>query len=166
MRHDATIDGRAIVCANSSTLGYSRVTARVGCCFVYREYHDEARTHYQLRLARMLGRVKYAPALTGDTGPAKNLILALALSDDGRFGYERWVRPEDVSEIYDTPPTAFAAFFFAPKIPHDVHMMRRLMEYGTMSDSYIANHEETAVRLRKDDAEWEARKGQVAEVTS
>ncbi len=72
----------------------------------------------------------------------------MMLSDDSTFAYERWIAPEEVTRVFDSP-SKFAAFFFAPKLPYDRSTMRRLMEYGTVSESYIDNAPGHVVRWKQ-----------------
>lgn len=143
MRTDCALDGRQVLCRNASTIGYSSVFLRVGMPFTFRD-GEETRT------ARMLARVKYAPQLAHNEKPIKNWILAMVLSPMGTHCYERWVNPDDVTQTHPEAPTKLAAFFFAPKLPYDVHTMRRLMAHGTIADSYIDNAPERV-------ADWQAR---------
>lgn len=131
MRTDAKIDGRQVICPNASMIGYSSVKLRVGMVFTYQDEHGN-------HTGRMIGRVAYAPALAGDAAPVRNHILALVLADDCTFCYERWIDPKDVTRTAPVP-SAMAAFFFSPTLPYDVHMLRRLNEYGTLSDQFVGN---------------------------
>lgn len=125
-------------------IGFSTVTARVGCYFAYRDGEC-------VSLARMLGRVN-APGGWGEK-PIKNYILAMVLGMEGTHAFERWVDPDTVTRICsEGPPHKLAAFFFQPKLPYDVHMMRRLMEHGTVSDSYIEQHAERVAMFKARDA--------------
>jgi hypothetical protein len=145
MRTDVTIDGRQVICTNASLLGYSTRRARVGCFFVY---SDEAGTNH---VARMLGRVVFAPRLGAELKPVKNHILAMVLMSWAQSAAERWVDPATVIAVFEKPPTRLAAFFFAEKLPYDVHTMRRLMEQGTVSDSYIENHADRVAMFKERD---------------
>jgi hypothetical protein len=144
MRTDVTIDGRQVICTNASLLGYSTRRARVGCFFVY---SDEAGTNH---VARMLGRIVYAPDLPPGK-PIKNHILAMVLMSWAQSAAERWVDPATVIAVYEKPPTRLAAFFFAEKLPYDAHTMRRLMEQGTVQDSYIEKHAERVAMFKERD---------------
>jgi hypothetical protein len=145
MRTDCTIDGRQVICRNASLLGYSTCRARVGCFFVY---YDEAGTNH---LARMLGRVAFAPAIGRGEKPIKNFILAMVLTSWAQSAMERWVDPATVLAVYEKPPTNLAAFFFQPKLPYDAQTMRRLMEHGTVSDEYIERHAERVAMFKQRD---------------
>lgn len=144
MRTDVTIDGRYIPCPNATRLGFCKWRAQVGDLIVY----DECGDH--LRMARVLGRIAYAPALEGDKGPIKGWALVMALSEDGSLAYERWVDPAKIKIVIESP-AKFAAFFFAPKLPYDAHTMRRLMEHGTMSEQYVEHAAERAAMFKKRD---------------
>lgn len=127
---DATIDGKQVICPNASLLASGTRKARVGC-MVTCEHNG------QTRIARMLGRVAYSPAIEG-AERIENYLLVMMLAEDGTFAYERWIDPKEVTRIFESP-AKFAAFFFAPKLPYDLKTMRRLMDHGTMSESYINN---------------------------
>jgi hypothetical protein len=90
MRTDARFDKRQVICRNSSFLGYSKGTARVG---------DLVFTKHGL-LARMIGRITYAPALEPNDKPIKNWILAVGMVGDLlEHTHERWINPEHVVRV-------------------------------------------------------------------
>jgi hypothetical protein len=144
MRTDATIDRKQVICRNSSHLGYSKVTARTGDIVVYSE-GKEWGTH----VARVIGRVAYAPSL--GTEPAiRNYLVVASMSNDLTFVGERWVNPEDVSQVFSVrPETArLLAFFLSPEFGHEsVDNLRRWTESGfaTVNDwlAYEVTHEPT-----------------------
>jgi hypothetical protein len=131
MRTDCKIDNRKVICKNSTLIGHSTNVCKAGDFFTY--CTDGAQTH----LARSLGRVS-APSLSPNDSPIKGYILAMVLSNDATFAFERWVNPDDVLSV-NPVPTHMAAFFFAPTIPYDAEMIRRLGEHGTLSDEFIEN---------------------------
>lgn len=143
MRTDCKIDNRAIPCPNASLLGYAYGRAKAGHCVTYREGD-------KVRLARVLGRVT-APALPGDASPVKGWALVMALSEDGTHAYERWINPANITRVFDAP-TNLAAFFFAPTLPYGVATMRRLMEHGTICDSYVAEAPDRVAMFAERDA--------------
>lgn len=135
MRTDVTIDNRAIPCPNAGGFGGGgHGRAKAGHCILYRENHADG-THSE-RLARVLGRIS-AAGLNYANKPVKGFALVMALSNDASFAYERWVDPADIVQVFDVP-NAMAAFFFAPKLAYDAATMRRLMDYGTVSNRYVA----------------------------
>lgn len=155
MRTDVTIDGRQVPCPNASLLAFGRGAARPGDLISYDEEHcadlgancGSHRHSIQQRTARVLGRV------TASDLPAPR-ILVLALSDCSTFAYERWVEPARVRRVQrmtdgDRDVAAFAALFFARKLPGDANEMRRLADHGTLSASHVGR---VAERL----AEWRA----------
>lgn len=151
MRTDCTIDGKQVICRNATLIGFATCKARVGSYFVY---HDGT----EQRMARMLGRIAFAPALPDIDGKygtgakhIKNHILAMVWFPMGHCA-ERWIDPADVIECYANPPADIAAFFFAPKIPYDAQTMRRLMEYGTCSSGRAANIPEQVAEFAQRDA--------------
>lgn len=146
MRNDCTIDGRAVLCPNASLIGYGKARAQVGDFVVYGSDYDNERL-----LARMLGRVTYLENVNGRV-VENRAILGMVLSDTGAYAFERWIDPAHVRRVTAAHPgnAAFAAVFFAEKLPYDVRTMRRLIEHGTMSDRYVGN---MLARV----AEWKAR---------
>lgn len=132
MRTDAIIDDLSVICPNASTLGYAKLTARRGDLIRYEERYVGGASGD--RLARVIGRIAYAPALS-ETPAIKNFLLVLALSDSGTFCYERWIDPKDVREVNAFPAKLFA--FFAAPLKYDAQMYRRLSDYGTLSEQYI-----------------------------
>ena len=90
MRTDATFDKRQVKCPNSRIFGYSKVTAQVG---------DLIYTKHGL-LARMIGRIVYAPSLEVNEAPIHNWILAIAMVGDLlEHTHERWIKPEHVVRV-------------------------------------------------------------------
>lgn len=151
MRTDCTIDGKQVICPTATLIGFATRKCRVGSYFVYRDGTEQ-------RMARMLGRVAFAPALPDINGKyatgakhIKNHILAMVWFPMGHCA-ERWIDPADVIECYATPPADIAAFFFAPKLPYGAQIMRRLMEHGTCSNAYIANAPERVAEFAKRDS--------------
>ena len=139
---DATIDGRQVICCNASLLAGGTRSARVGH-MVTCDYNG------QTRLARVLGRIVHAPAIDCEGGERlENWLLVMMLSDDSTHAYERWIDPATVTRIFESPDR-FAAFFFAPKLPYDLKTMRRLMDHGTMSESYIDNAPKHVARWKE-----------------
>jgi hypothetical protein len=140
MRTDCKIDNRKVICKNSSLIGYSTNVVKAGDFFTYTDHNRN-----QIQMARSLGRVS-APALSANEKPINGYILALVLSGDGTFAFERWVNPDDVQSVMPLP-TKMTAFFFAPTIPYDAQTMRRLGEHGTLADEFID-------KARQRVAEW------------
>ena len=136
MRTDVKINEKQVICPNASLLGYSTCKCRVGYFLVYKETYTDG--SYNTRLARMIGRIEKAPEkeLIGH-------IVALALDDNGSHGYERWVDPKDVLEVYAPQHvSAFATWFFSgEKLPYGHNMLRKLSDYGTLSAHYIQHAE-------------------------
>jgi hypothetical protein len=89
----------------------------------------------QKRVARSLGRIAWCDR---DGENCVGFVLAMELSQDATFAYERWINPDDITAIFDAP-TAMAAFFFAAELPYSPDMIRRLLDYGTVSDRYVNN---------------------------
>ena len=137
MRTDCKISRKSVRCPNASLLGHAKPVAKVGDLVVYKEPYTDG--SYSSRAARMIGTVDYAPPIGNDTKPVKGYLLVLALSNDCTFCYERWINPKDVIEVRDNP-SAFAAWFFADKLP-DADTARRLAEYGGLNDSSLRRPE-------------------------
>lgn len=131
MRKDCVIDNRRVACPNSSTIGYAKRHCKRGDLFIY---DNEAGRP----LARSLGRV---------TCEGKSYILAMVLSGDATFAFERWIDPALVREVIDVP-TDLAKFFFAKRLPYDAQTMRELMEHGTVSQRYIRAHKARAAAFK------------------
>lgn len=131
MRTDARYDGVSVRCPNASNY---RLQARVGCMFLYRKESGE------FVIARMLGRVAFAPAIEAGTNSVpeiRNWIHALVLSRECDFAYQTWVNPEEVVNIFETTPHHFVRWFFQPDFPYPVEMLCRLEAHGTLSERYI-----------------------------
>lgn len=92
MRTDCILDKRQVVCRNSSHIGFSHVTARVGDMVLFREGEHT-------RTGRMLARIQWAPGICGDK-PIKNWLCVAVISDRLDHVCERWVNPVDVLEVY------------------------------------------------------------------
>lgn len=142
MRTDAKIDRKQVICRNSSHLGYSKVTARTGDIVVYTENLETS------HVARVIGRIAYAPPLSGDVHPIRNYLIVASLSKDLTYVGERWVNPEDVSQVFAVrPETAkLLAFFLSPEFGHEsIDNLRRWTESGfaTVNDwlAYEVTHE-------------------------
>lgn len=144
MRTDAVIDARQVICKNASLIGFGTLKARVGS---FLTYEDSAGMHY----ARMLARIKYAPALAGDEAPIRNWLLCAVLSRYGSNIGEHWVNPDWVRTI-ELVPTRTAEFFFAPKLQYTANMYRRLIEHGTLQEHYIDQHAERVAEFKARDA--------------
>jgi hypothetical protein len=129
MRTDCTIDRKQVRCPKASMLGYSKPVARLGDWVTWvwdgRQY-----------TGRMIGRIAYAPRLTGDEKPIRGWILALMLSCELTSCCERWVSPDDVTEIHENAPDIstflqwFASTDLAILARNDVTALRGVVGYG------------------------------------
>lgn len=108
-RKDVKIDKRDMPVFNSTSLGYSRATLKKGDHFIYKERYTDG-TH-GFRLAKSHGRVK--PVVSLENEPVKWYILAQAASDGMTFTYERWIEPDNVTEVIpkDRVNSNIEAFF-------------------------------------------------------
>lgn len=140
MRTDVKLDKKQVICRYASTLGFSKNILSCGDLFIYRTDNSDTAT------CRMLARIKFAPAIGEDKAPIKNWICAMQLSTCATFTYERWVNPDWITEIPPIP-TKLAQFFFAPALPYSADLLRKLMEYGTISNQYIDGIAERAKLL-------------------
>lgn len=73
--------------------GFGQWKAQGGDFITYRENYTDG--SYGRRFARVIGVITKCDN-QGPSGVGK--LLVLAVSDDGSFGYERWVEPEEVLE--------------------------------------------------------------------
>ena len=90
MRQDASFDKRQVICKNATHLGYGKIRAQVG---------DLVLTKDGL-LARMIGRITYAPTLAPTDKPIRNWILAVAMTGQMlEHTSERWIDPADVTRV-------------------------------------------------------------------
>lgn len=120
------IDGRKVRLPNATTLGYCKSTASPGDLI----QHGERR-----ELARVLGRIVSSDR---DGERCDGFLYVLQLSDDATFSYVRWIDPAAVS-VCHAPSAglqAFAAFFFAERMPFDAAEIAELADHGTLSASY------------------------------
>ena len=75
---------------NARTLGFNVWKAKAGDLITYVEQPTG-----HSRIARVIGEITWCD---GDGPDCRGHLAVLALSDDGTFGYERWVDPKDVIE--------------------------------------------------------------------
>lgn len=73
-------------------LGYAKWEAQSGDFLTFRDGTDRA------RFARVIGEITESDIVEGRS--AVGMLLVLAISDAGHFGYERFVDPKDVLECY------------------------------------------------------------------
>lgn len=133
MRTDAQIDHRQVTCPNATHLGFAKVNAQRGDLIVYKETYTDG--SFSTRIARMIGRVHYAPAIADDKEPVRDFLLVLVLSDNGCFCYERWINPKDVTEVQSFP-AKFWQFFAAP-LQYSAETYRHLNNYGTLCEQFV-----------------------------
>lgn len=113
MRKDAKLSKVPVVCPNAVTAGFSTRTVMPGAFLEYKEHHEDGTCG--VRIARAVGRID---ASGTDGPPVRGFICAVALSDDGTFCYERWIKPEDVISVKPACPNFFA--FFASADPFEL----------------------------------------------
>lgn len=152
----AEYDKRQVYCANASLIGGGAYKARINDFILYRtEFTDGSD---RLTLGRVIGRVRYAPALNSDNpdNTAKNVtnfILSLTLSDFGDSAMIRWVDPKTVLRISrpDKSRELFAEFFFSEKLPFNMNELCRLSYYGALSSHYYTLEHAQAVIKKQND---------------
>ena len=125
-----TTDNRRVIARNATLLGFATRKIKAGTFFVYNDAG-------QLRAARSLGRIA---SCDSDGDDCTGFVLAMVLHASAGFAFERWVNPDDITEAYDAPPAAMAAFFFVPALPYDAQTMRRLMEHGAIQNQFVDQH--------------------------
>ena len=97
MRQDAQFDKRQVICKHATHLGYGKIRAQVG---------DLVLTNDGL-LARMIGRITYAPTIDPTTKPIRNWILAVTMT--GQM-LDLHGRPErKTKNLVLRPPDGFSA---------------------------------------------------------
>jgi hypothetical protein len=143
MRRDATIDRQQVLVPNASTLGCGKYKAQFGDVVLYKELNGHT------RIARVAGRIKFAPALEPQEKSIRNWLLVIALDERLSWSFERWVNPADVIECFDPENEhcrmqELLAFIFSPKFKQEsIETLRRYAGEWTTPD-----------RLR----EWEAKR--------
>jgi hypothetical protein len=142
MRTDATIDKRQVRCPNASHIGYSKWKAQVGDLIVWREGDLK-------RIGRMIGRVHYAPALTGDRAPIRDYILVVGIGDMLQHTFERWVNPRDVERVEKIRDQGevLAYFLSADLVKAPIDEIRRCMEYGSNT---LARYRDVMAKRKQD----------------
>jgi hypothetical protein len=91
MRTDVIIDKKQVVCRNTSTLGFSKWKAQVGNLLLFKEGG-------RIVTGRMIGRIQHGYF---DGKSLKNHLVVICISPRLDWTFERWVDPNDVTEIYD-----------------------------------------------------------------
>ena len=101
MRTDAIIDKQQVPCPNTSHIGYDKRKAQVGDIVNFTDTGTgpDGKPASRTRVGRMIGRIKYAPALSGDKHAIRNYILVVALAEDLTYTSEFWVNPADVTRV-------------------------------------------------------------------
>lgn len=140
---DTTYDKRAVPLPNVTLTGFGRGSAKPGDMITYNEWYkirslfsnsadgDSAEGDYaRTRIARVLGRIKHAPAIN-------KWLIVLALSEDGLSSYIRWIDPKHVTKCVRPSDMdhlmQFAEMFYSIKFPFTIEETIRLCDHGTMS---------------------------------
>lgn len=134
MRTDAKFSRRQVICPKVTLLGFNTVKARPGYWIGFSM--DGTASDYQV--GRVLGRVD-APAIGEDKEPIKGWIVALVLSRDATFCFERWIHPDWVKDCVARRPQAFLSWFTGDEMPTDIPTAIRLCETGVLSEQHIHN---------------------------
>lgn len=129
-RHE--VSERKVRCPNVPNYGCD---VRPGYWITYREAYTDGTAGK--RVARVLGRIEWAEPVSHETDDVRGYLSVLACSDDLHHAFPRWVNPDDVLTALERPPAAMLAFLSADLPKPD--MVHRLSEYGTLSESYVAN---------------------------
>lgn len=138
MRTDATIDKRQVWCPNTSTIAYGKYRAQLGD-WVSWNYPNADGSKGVNMIGRMIGRVKYAPAL-GESPEIKNWIEVLTLTMELTSVHVRWVDPAWVRQVHANAPdiARFLQWFAGEKLP-DRTWINGASEYGTLSANQQAD---------------------------
>jgi hypothetical protein len=154
MRTDCNIDARRVKCRNSSHLGFSRMYARVG---------DLITT--PCGLARMIGRITWAPALDGGK-PIRNWICAVAIASDLSFVMERWIDPETVTGVYrltDVRTRAVVKCFLSDDLRRSAKRdVEEVRAYASELWSTLAAYRAYMAKRKADLADYERRHSKVS----
>lgn len=129
-RHE--LSEKKVRCPNTPNYGCD---VRPGYWITYREEY-EGGTH-GTRVARVLGRIEWAEAVTFSSIDFTGYLSVLACADDLHHAYIRWINPADVLTALERPPVAMLAFLGGDLPRPD--MVHRLSEYGTLSENYVSN---------------------------
>ena len=138
MRTDCKIDNRRVIAPNASLLAGRGRIVKAGYAFTYDNGGG-------VGIARSLGRVTTTGA---DGDSVSGFVLAMVLSQGATHAFERWIDPASITAVFESP-SKLAAFFFAPAIPYDAQVMRRLMAYGTICERYIDSAPATAAAMKQ-----------------
>jgi len=137
MRTDAQIDKRQVLCKGADCSGFGKIRAQVGDILRY-GYGEIGFTH----TGRMVGRVHYAPALSGDKGPIRDWILVAELCNSFDQVYERWINPLWVGRIValsDKHKAALKWFLSEDMVKQDQAIVRSCLSDGWSSfEAYLA----------------------------
>lgn len=150
----ATIDGCRVLCRKGSFHHYGAY-AHVGDWLTYDESNG-SESNGLLRVGRMIGRIKHAPAFgvgTDSTPAIDNWLLVLALSNDATSLYIRWVNPDNVTRV-ESPNdgiTRLAAMFFAVKLPFNRDELMFLSDYGTLQAQFYSDDHSREVIAKQND---------------
>jgi hypothetical protein len=156
---------RTIYCPNAALLAYGQRKAYRGCWISFKalvqpwpdEDGNQREPYQEHYIGRMFASAK--PTHPLPTDKAKEYLAVLTLSDDLTFGMLRWADPNDVTEILDPKkegypdPAAFLNWFSGDgfdKAAKKPEVMLRLLEYGTVSASYIGDVDNRVAKFTAD----------------
>ena len=127
MRKDAQIDKRQVKLPNASWMGFSKSTAQYGDFVVWNDTGE-------LKLARVIGRVAYAPEC-GSKPVIRDYLMLAVLNSTCTSKFIRWVSPEEIQECYR--PADYAL------------LIRQTMEQFTSEEFTAGKPEEIAERIEQ-----------------
>jgi hypothetical protein len=126
---------------NASLIGYGVYYAKPGYWVTWGDpLQDDSKAH---RIGRVLGRIECAAYDTGKGAlDCMGWLAVMQLSDDLTHAYVRWVDPAWVQVCYEQPPAQLMAWITGddwPKRATDIPRLIAMSEYGSCSESYIAD---------------------------
>jgi hypothetical protein len=98
MRTDAHIDRKLVKLPYRSCESQGKWKAQTGDMVIYHSSLSDADSCVEI--ARIAGRVHYAPALSGEETPCRDMLLVITFSRDMRFVMERWIKAKQVIRCY------------------------------------------------------------------
>jgi hypothetical protein len=81
---------------NATSIGYGQWKARPGDIIVFKEWYTN--NEYRYRLARLIGVITESDVVEGHSAAGE--LSVLSINDSIHYGYERFVKCEDVVECY------------------------------------------------------------------
>jgi hypothetical protein len=125
---------------NASLIGYGVYYAKPGYWMTWSDPGEPGKEH----TGRVLGRIECAAYAGADDTPAMyaGWLAVMQLGDNMTHAYVRWVDPAWVQVCYERPPAQLMAWITGddwPKRAADIPRLIAMAEYGSCSESYIAD---------------------------